>query len=104
MLITHFQVALKGAVPFTFNWEGVSENDGSGSHRARAKGRTKKKTNNPVAEARERAGMDAEGVIFMQKLCILLRSNGESKPGNHNFSNTSSRTKVPNVTGGGREK
>ena len=88
MLITHFRVALKGAVPFTFNWEGAAESDGSASHGARARGGTKKKTNDPVAEARERAGMDAEGVEFMQKLCNLLRSNGESKPIYHNLTNT----------------
>lgn len=83
MLITHFQVALKGAIPFTFDWDGAGS---SASNQARARRRARKETetNDPVLEARERAGMDAEAVNFMKKLCNLLRSNGESKPGNHN--------------------
>ncbi|KAF8419299.1 hypothetical protein EV426DRAFT_615756 [Tirmania nivea] len=74
MLIRHFQVALKGAVPFTFNWEGIEDcKEGTG---VKGKRKTKgKRKADPVIEAKENAGMDDAGVHFMKDVCRLVREN-----------------------------
>lgn len=84
MLITHFQVALKGAVPFTFNWEGNSEGDKEGDTDASGKAKGKKKakgkgkaTGDLVTQAKKAAGMDDAAVEFMKEVCTLVRPNGE---------------------------
>lgn len=78
MLITHFQVALKGAIPFTFNWEGTSENKGDGtSPKPRPKKGKRKAAVDPVEHAKDRAGMDDAAVVFMKEVCTMLRENGK---------------------------
>ncbi|RPB20425.1 hypothetical protein L211DRAFT_518058 [Terfezia boudieri ATCC MYA-4762] len=77
MLIKHFQVALKGAVPFTFDWEGSEDGKGStGSDGAKGKRKSKgKRKADPVVEAKEKAGMDDAGVDFMKDVCRLVRAS-----------------------------
>jgi len=79
MLIKHFQVALKGAVPFTFNWEGSEDGkEGTGSDGAKPKRKAKgKRKADPVVEAKEKAGMDDAGVEFMKNVCRLVRTSGK---------------------------
>jgi len=81
MLIKHFQVALKGAVPFTFNWEGIEDGkEGTVSDGAKRKRQTKGKQKvDPVVAAKEKAGMDDAGVEFMKNVCRLVRANGKGK-------------------------
>ena len=81
MLIKHFQVALKGAVPFTFNWEGSDdgkESTGSDGAKGKRKGKGKRKAD-PVVQAQQQAGMDDRGVAFMKDVCKILRDNGMGK-------------------------
>lgn len=78
-LIKHFQIALKGAVPFSFNWERSdngedgAEGDGAKPKKKGNRKGKKKETIDPVEEARKKAGMDDQAVDFMKAVTSIVQ-------------------------------
>ena len=76
MLVTHFQIALTGAVPFSLNWEdNQSATGGNTATMPKRKGK-RKAMDDPVADAKMSANMDDEAADFMGHLCRMLRVRG----------------------------